>query len=122
MAQSVWIVLGAAVGSLLRYKLQQQMLLMFGATALGTFLSNSLGCFVIGIVSSFFHFIPQQFKLLFVTGLLGSLTTLSSLQLETFQMVTSGRIALALFHWLGASVGGFVLCWLGYQIGQQFLN
>jgi CrcB protein len=120
VTNALWIVAGAAIGSLLRYGFQQLMVLVVGASAVGTVLANSLGCLVAGIAAAFLAGMPDHYRLMLMTGLLGSLTTLSSLQLEILQLIQADRLLTAGIHWCGAALGGLLLCWVGYYFGQKF--
>jgi CrcB protein len=68
------------------------------ALPLGTLGVNILGSFIIGFLFLYFQHInlsPTQ-KAMFITGLLGSLTTFSTFSLETLLMLQEGFVAKAL--------------------------
>ena len=119
MTNILWIALGATIGSLLRYASQEIFSAYLGAAAIGTFLANSLGCLAAGFVAAFFDQLLDGQRLFLMAGVLGSLTTLSSLQIEVLQYLQSGKYLQAGTHWVLGSVFGLAFCWLGFLLGQK---
>lgn len=103
------ISIGAAVGASIRYLLGLAFNPIFSSIQLGTLVANYLGCFIIGVVSAFFWSIPSinpHYKLLIITGFLGSLTTFSSFSLEVVENIMANKymqaINISLVHLLGS--------------------
>jgi CrcB protein len=93
---------GGAIGAVSRY---------FLSSALGVngiLIVNILGCFVIGLLVSFFALktsMSQTVSLFLTVGLLGGFTTFSAFSLETMALIDTQKYAHALFYII-ASVGG----------------
>ena len=115
----LWICMGAVLGALGRFGLQKGLSLVFPSLPLGTTVANSLGCLLIGVFGAHIMNHGDHFKLFFFTGLLGSLTTLSSLQFETFTLIQEARYLAAFTHWFLGAVAGFAFVLLGYAMGQK---
>ena len=81
--------LGAAAGGLARYVVSTAVMQRFqGRFPLGTLVVNVTGCFLIGLLMTWFteRTGPHPYwRLLLVTGVLGGYTTFSSFAWETFE-------------------------------------
>lgn len=83
---------------------------------LGTFISNMIGGYLIGVAIAFFGNNPSlspEWKLLVVTGFLGGLTTFSSFSAEVVGFLQRGELSWALGTALLNLVGSLVLTFLG---------
>ncbi|BCE01029.1 fluoride efflux transporter FluC [Marinicellulosiphila megalodicopiae] len=105
--QILAIALGGATGALARYgvgTLVHKTWMPFGVYT-GTFIANSLGCFIMGLAFVYFDLkysaltssnealvAIRQFCMI---GFLGAFTTYSSFSLDAFKMLQQGQI----FHW-----------------------
>lgn len=116
---------GGAVGAMTRFSLT--VFLQRGSVILpwGTFVSNLLGCFVIGIVaqlvaqSPWFNnagWIEDQYRLLFAVGFCGSFTTLSSLVLEMNTMLQNDEAGSAFIYFAGTMIGAFACFYMGVML------
>jgi CrcB protein len=98
---------------------------------LGTFASNLIGCFVMGIVVQLLaspgwlthtELFTQQTRLFFAVGFCGSFTTLSALVVEMSTLMERGE-ALSAFAYLCATlIGGFVCFYGGAAIVRSFVQ
>ncbi|OYZ97511.1 MAG: fluoride ion transporter CrcB [Polynucleobacter sp. 24-46-87] len=83
---------------------------------LGTFISNMVGGYLIGIAVAFFgnnaHLSPE-WKLFIVTGFLGGLTTFSSFSAEVVGLLQRGEVTWALGTALLNLLGSLTLTFLG---------
>jgi len=92
---------GGASGACARYGLG---LLMSGHTTrlpLGTLLANLIGCFLAGVLTSWYLHrgtIPGVGYLLLMTGFLGGFTTFSAFSVDTLRLVEAGQGSLALVN------------------------
>ena len=105
---------GAALGASARWGLGLWLNPWFGSLAFGTLVANTLGCFLIGILTALFWQFPafsQNAKLFLITGFLGSLTTFSSFSAEVVENLLSGKIGAGLAV-LGLHLFGCLACTL----------
>ena len=90
----LWIALGGAAGSVLRYLIGGGVQRMGGAAfPVGTLVVNVTGCFLIGMIAQ--HYTNTQahpgMRALLVTGFCGGYTTFSAFSLETTGLVQGGE-------------------------------
>ena len=110
------IFFGAGFGALLRAGFNFIAVGVASSLPLGTFISNMVGGYLIGIAVAFFGNNPDlsaEWKLLVVTGFLGGLTTFSSFSAEVVGFMQRGEFTWALGTALLNLVGSLVLTFLG---------
>lgn len=91
------ICLGACAGACLRWLANLALNPLFGPLPMGTLAVNWFGSLLMGLALALFAFYPglnQQWKLMAVTGFLGSLTTFSAFAGEMASLLQNGRIGL----------------------------
>jgi CrcB protein len=111
------VLLGGGLGAVVRYVIGTAVGSRYsGRFALGTFLINVTGSFMIGLLMTFFteRFTGHpNWRLFLVTGVLGGYTTFSSFEYEALVASQSGSPVLS-FLYVVSSVGfGFAAVWLG---------
>ena len=110
------IFFGAGLGALLRAGFNLFALGFAAISPLGTFISNMVGGYLVGIAVAFFgnnlHLAPE-WRLFVITGFLGGLTTFSSFSAEVVGFIQRGEITWALGTALFNLVGSLVLTFLG---------
>ncbi len=111
MQPFVYVFLGGAAGSVLRYS--AGLLLPSG-----TFFVNMLGSFLIGLLATL---LPQgsPIRSLLIVGLLGGFTTFSSFQWELFDAFKHGLPWHATLNAFGSVVLGFAACWAGASLATM---
>ena len=115
----IWIALGGAIGSVLRYTLGGAVQ-RFAARGfpIGTLAVNILGCLIIGILMQ--KFLNQQThptaRAFLVVGFCGGFTTFSTFSAETLGLIQGGEIGRATIYvllsvllCLGATWGGMTM-------------
>ena len=121
MIKSIFFVgMGGAIGSVMRYLLGVVSTHYFkGTFPLATFITNFLGCLIIGLLIGYFgknEGLNPQLKLLLITGFCGGFTTFSTFAAENVQMLENGNYGL-----LFANVAGSVVLGIGGVIlGMKF--
>ncbi|HQR83488.1 MAG: fluoride ion transporter CrcB [Polynucleobacter sp. 17-46-58] len=107
---------GAGFGALLRAGFNLVTVGIASSVPLGTFISNMVGGYLIGIAVAFFgnnaHLSPE-WKLFIVTGFLGGLTTFSSFSAEVVGLLQRGEVTWALGTALLNLLGSLTLTFLG---------
>ena len=110
------IFFGAGFGALLRAGFNFVTVGAVSSLPLGTFISNMVGGYLVGIAVAFFGNNPDlspEWKLFVVTGFLGGLTTFSSFSAEVVGFMQRGEFTWALGTALMNLVGSLVLTFLG---------
>ncbi|WP_165007851.1 fluoride efflux transporter CrcB [Neisseria yangbaofengii] len=112
------IVIGAAFGAGIRWFFGLYFARIATSFAFGTLAANWIGALLIGIFAELVQ--HPQWKLLLITGFLGSLTTFSGFSLEMVQLMQAQRWGAA----FGAAAlhvfGSFALTALGIWLAQMF--
>ena len=128
MLTYLWIALGGAIGSVLRFAIGGIVSQKFGETfPWGTLVVNISGSFLIGFLGALTaaegSLKPQtraftmQF---FIVGICGGYTTFSSFSLQTLNLVRSGELVHATGNVLASVVLCMVAVWLGFLLGSTF--
>jgi fluoride exporter len=117
----LYVGIGGAIGSTLRYLVSCLSLPTFHHFPMGTLFVNLLGAFVLGwFVARVapLQSIKKEVKLGISTGMIGSFTTFSTLSVEVIQLIHDS-LYLWIFLYLSISVvGGLILTAIGFSIGQ----
>ena len=96
------IALGAALGALLRWGLGTRLNALFPTVPPGTLAANLIGGYVIGVCIAFFArygAVAPEWRLLWITGFCGGLTTFSTFSAEATTLFTRGQ-----YEWTAALV------------------
>lgn len=120
MKQVLFVGLGGAAGSILRYLTSVVTLKFYSASfPVATFIVNVIGCFLAGLI---FGSIPQEsaeaqnLKVLLLTGFCGGFTTFSAFALENVRLMNSGNLSTAVLYTIASIVAGLLAAWLGLSI------
>jgi CrcB protein len=116
MIRLIWIAIGGALGTLLRYGVGGFVYRhMGGVFPWGTLAVNLCGAFIIGFLSALFEAtaISPTVRSFATIGVLGGFTTFSTYTLESFNLVRDGELRLALSNILFSNVLGILLVFAG---------
>ena len=117
------ICVSACIGTLLRWGFSIW-LNPGGLLPWGTLAVNLIGGYLVGLAIAGFTTLPDidpAWRLVVVTGFLGSLTTFSSFSAEVVGMLVGGRPGLALGTVALHLGGSLFLTWLGFRTMQHFI-
>ena len=121
-AQALAVAVGAAGGGLLRWGTGWWLNARWAGFPLGTLVVNCVGGLFIGVALAWFERSPNElWRALWVTGVLGGLTTFSAFSGESFVMLQRGQWGMALLHTLAHVAGGLGCAALGYRATQTLL-
>ena len=112
----LWVGLGGAAGSIIRYLLQR--LTNLPSFPFGTLLVNISGCLLIGLLWGALNknAAGETGRLFLVTGFCGGFTTFSAFTLESLQLMNEEKW-LYFFVYLAASIfGGLLATFCGFKI------
>tara|TARA_B100000749_G_C18151758_1_gene352113 strand:+ start:148 stop:528 length:381 start_codon:yes stop_codon:yes gene_type:complete len=106
MSYILLIGLGGALGAISRYLVNQIAIIYLDSSLVGTFIVNISGSFLLGLLAGLLLSHPnwpEETKIFFAVGFLGSYTTFSTLSLATVQSLEKGDISTATIN-IGASL------------------
>jgi CrcB protein len=120
MKQVLFVGLGGAAGSVLRYFVNVITMKYYAASfPLATFIVNVVGCFIAGLI---FGLVSQEtteaqnLKLLLITGFCGGFTTFSAFALENVRLMNSGNTTTVVFYTVASIAAGLLAVWIGLLI------
>lgn len=114
---------GSMFGGISRYLLSEYIRQTFpGTFPVGTILVNTLGCFLIGLLSGLlatpFSLSPAH-RLLFAVGFCGSFTTFSTFAMENLLLLNSKEFAFCALNIVLSLLFGLLATWWGFQLTKQ---
>jgi CrcB protein len=111
-------VLRAYLNGLISHKLPHEL-------PFGTLGVNLIGSFIMGILIAYFMyttFFSLHVKSFLSTGILGALTTYSTFAIESFFLLESGYIALALINISANAFGSIIMAGSGFYLIKYLLK
>ena len=112
------VFVGGGIVAILRYSLTLLASKYFVTPMLGTFSANIIGCLLIGCFFGFILYkaeaVSPVLKLFITTGLLGGLTTFSTLNFEVFELIKAGKILIGFGYLFLSCLIGLICVYLGY--------
>lgn len=111
--------IGAALGAWSRWGLAMALNHVVPAMPLGTLIANLAGGFLIGAAFEWFMqhaALPAEYRLFFITGFLGSLTTFSAFSLEAVMLLQEARYGWAILLIGSHLFGSLAMTLLGFAV------
>ena len=121
MKQILLVFLGGGLGSSLRYVIGKTLNPFFPNFFLGTFLVNSIGCLLIGIIlgtSMRNSYLTQNQILLLSTGFRGGFTTFSAFAFEKHSLLKAGELFHFSLYTLSSIAIGILAVALGLWVSK----
>ena len=121
--QLLLVMLGGALGAAGRFWIGEALLRKLGSgIPWGTLAVNLAGSFAAGFVAIWLEGRGGSaiyWRALVLVGLLGGLTTYSTLMVEALLMARAQRDAAVLGYMLATLLGGVLLVWAGVRVAEQ---
>ncbi len=125
LSSCLCVFLGGGLGSLLRFLCSQLIPTphILGKFPLQTFFVNMLGCLIIGLLASFFanHDVRDSLRNFFIAGLCGGFTTFSTFSRESFSLIQSSDISIAILYIALSLILGILFVAIGFFFSQRLL-
>lgn len=112
----LWVGLGGAVGSMLRYAVTLLAAALQISSNWATVTVNIVGSFLIGLLMSVCG--QSTLLLLLTVGLCGGFTTFSTFSSQSLALFQNGQPMLALAYIFGTLVFCLLAVWLGVMLGN----
>ena len=114
--EAACVFVGAGFGALLRWGLSLRLNALFATIPLGTLSANLLGGYLVGAAVAIFTIktgLPPHWRLFFITGFLGGLTTFSTFSAEVVRLLADMQFGWALVAAAAHLFGSLLLTALG---------
>ena len=125
MERFLWVCLGGACGTGVRYLITLWAAERFPAFPVGTLIVNVVGCFLISAImhlaTNVAGFSPTL-RLALVSGFLGGLTTYSSLNYETTMLARDGAFGSAALNFAVTAGGCLAAGFLGLVAARRWIG
>lgn len=86
---------------------------------MGTFVVNIIGCFLIGVLTSYFLKVDNYLKFLLITGFCGGFTTFSTFSAENYSLWQNGNYPILLLYVLLSIIVGLIAVYLGLHVAKN---
>ena len=117
MKEIIIIFFGGGLGSTLRYWLAERLGTYYLSNfPFGIFVTNILGCFLIGVFSGYLSHHPllnKEWKLLLIVGFCGGFTTFSTFSHDNLTLIEAGLSFNAVINIIASVAIGIIAVWAG---------
>lgn len=124
--KTLWIGLGGALGTIVRYHLDQWMQWKFGSNfPYGTLTVNVVGSFLLALLMCIAlrtELVSPTTRLVLATGVLGGFTTYSTFNYETLRYLQQGSLRVGAFYMVITVLGCLTAGFLGWASGKLLVG
>lgn len=121
MLNLLFVFLGGAIGSVLRYGIST-----WFHNISATFLANVLGCFLFGILTIIIlkkkKYLPKSLASMVTTGFCGGLTTFSTFSYEVSRYILNAQYIIASYYVFLSLIIGILSVYAGIEFGRILLK
>lgn len=119
MRELIWIGAGGCIGAVLRYLVGGRVQTFSGSIDFpwGTLTVNLLGCLAIGALTYMAEarsLLSPEIRMFVLVGVLGAFTTFSTFANESFSLIRSGQVTLAMVYMGAHGLLGLLFVLAGY--------
>ena len=118
------VLAGGGVGSVARYAASNLVTHRYVSRyPFGVMAVNVTGCFLIGLLMTFFgerYSGDTNWRLLLVVGFLGGYTTFSSFEWEVYFSIHKGEWLVSFVNVVGSVILGYAAVWLGAALARRW--
>ncbi len=117
--EMVAIFVGGGIGSIIRYLITKINFFSFNSFPYSTFISNIIGCFILGLALTYFMKNDSQNSTIFLfiaVGFCGGFTTFSTFSSEGLELINNGNLITFIVYTLTSIFLGIVAVYLGASI------
>ena len=117
--EMVAIFVGGGIGSIIRYLITKISFFSFNSFPYSTFISNIIGCFILGLALTYFMKNDSQNSTIFIfiaVGFCGGFTTFSTFSSEGLELLTNGNLTTFIIYTFTSIFLGIIAVYLGASI------
>lgn len=117
----VYVFIGGGIGSCLRYGIHHLMDKYSLNFPIATMTTNALACLIFGLAAGYIikESLPDQYRLLLLTGVCGGFSTFSTFTNDNFKLIQEGQLLYVIGNIMLSVVICLVFLLLGYKWSGQ---
>ena len=115
----VAVFVGGGIGSIIRYLISKISFFSFNSFPYSTFISNIIGCFILGLALTYFMKNDSQNSTIFIfiaVGFCGGFTTFSTFSSEGLELLNNGNLITFIVYTFTSIFLGIIAVYLGASI------